>query len=61
MLTNGDFVIRGFNCIHLTSCDIGGRACGGMSVLARDNIPYTECTLNIALQAKQSPFPHLKL
>ena len=25
MLTKDDFIIRGFNCIHLTSRDIGGR------------------------------------
>ena len=52
MLTKDDFIIRGFNCIHLTSRDIGGRACGGVSVLVRDGIPSCECTLNIALQAK---------
>ena len=52
MLTKNDFVNRGFNCIHLTSRDIGGRACGGTSVLARDDIPYSECTLNTTLQAK---------
>ena len=39
MLTKDDFIIRGFNCIHLTSRDIGGRACGGVSVLVRDGIP----------------------
>ena len=33
MLTKDGFVIRGFNCIHLTSRDIGGGACGGVSVL----------------------------
>ena len=33
MLTKDDFIIRGFDCIHLTSRDIGGRACGGVSVL----------------------------
>ena len=48
LLTKIDCVIRGFNSIHLTSCDIGGRACGGVSVLARDS----ECTLNTTLQAK---------
>ena len=52
MLTKDDFVIRGYNCIHLTSRNIGGRACGGMSVLVRDGIPSSECTLNTALQAK---------
>ena len=30
MLTKDDFIIRGFNCIHLTGRDIGGRACGGV-------------------------------
>ena len=49
MLTKDDFIIRGFNCIHLTSRDIGGRACGGVSVLVRDCIPSSECTLNTSL------------
>ena len=52
MLTKDDFIIRGFNCIHLTSRDIGVRACGGVSVLSRDGIPSSECTLNTSLQAK---------
>ena len=52
MLTKDDFIIRGFNCIHLTGRDIGGRACGGVSVLVRDGIPSSECTLNTSLQAK---------
>ena len=52
MLTKDDFIIRGFNCIHLTSRDIGGRACGGVSVMVRDGIPSSECTLNTSLQAK---------
>ena len=52
MLTKDDFIIRGFNCIHLTCRDIGGRACGGVSVLVRDGIPSSECTLNTSLQAK---------
>ena len=52
MLTKNDFIIRGFNCIHLTSRDIGGRACGGVSVLSRDGIPSSECTPNTSLQAK---------
>ena len=52
MLTKDDFIIRGFNCINLTSRDIGGRACGGVSVLSRDGIPSSECTLNTSLQAK---------
>ena len=53
MLTKEDVIIRGCNCINLTSRDIGGRACGaGVSVLVRDGIPYSECTLNTTLQAK---------
>ena len=39
MLTKDDFIIPGFNCINLTSRDIGDRACGGVSVLSRDSIP----------------------
>ena len=52
MLAKDDFAIRGFNCIHLTGHDIGDRACGGVSVLVRDGIPSSECTLNTSLQAK---------
>ena len=52
MLTKDDFIIRDSNCIHLTSRDIGGGACGGVSVLVRDGIPYSECKLNTTLQAK---------
>ena len=46
-MTKDDFIIRGFNCINLTSHDIGGRACGGVSVLVRDGIPSSECTLKV--------------
>ena len=42
MLTKDDFIIRGFKCIHLTSRDIGGRAC----VVGN---PSSECTLNTGL------------
>ena len=52
MLSKDGIIIRGFNCIHLTSRDIGGRACGGASVLVRDGIPSSECTLNTSLHAK---------
>ena len=52
MLTKDDFIIRGFNCIHLTSHDIGGKACDGVSVLSRDGIPSSEYTINTSLQAK---------
>ena len=45
-------LLLGFNCIHLTSCAIGGRSCGGVSVLVRDGIPYSECKLYTTLQAK---------
>ena len=44
---------HGFNCIHLASRDIGGGACGGMSVLVRGGIPYSECTLNTTPYAKE--------
>ena len=52
MLTKDDLIIRGLNCIHLTRHDNGGRACGGASVLIRDGIPSSECTLNTSLHAK---------
>ena len=52
ILTEDDFIIQGFNCIHLTRRDISGGICGGVSVLVRDDIHYIECTLNTTLQAK---------
>ena len=61
MLTMGDFVIRGHNCIHLMSRDIGGTSCVGVSLLARDGTPYSECMLNTTLQEKQSPYLRLNL
>ena len=36
---------------HVT-CDLDGGACGGVSGLAKDGIPYSDCTLNTSLQAK---------
>ena len=36
----------------MTSRAIGGRACGGVSVLVRDGIPSSECSLNTSLQPK---------
>ena len=60
MLIKDDFIIPGFNCIHLTSRDIGGRACGGVSVLSRDGIPSSEWTLNTSLQAKAVTIPTSK-
>ena len=56
MLAKDAFVIRGFNCINLTSHDIGGITCGGVSVLARDGFPYSKCTINTILQAKLKLF-----
>ena len=47
-----NFVIQGFNCIHLTSRDIGSGACGGVSVLVRDGISCNDCKLNTTLQGK---------
>ena len=52
MLTMDNFTIHGFNYFHLTSRDIGGRACGGVSVLVRDGILCSACKLNTTLQAK---------
>ena len=52
ILTMDNFVIRCFNCILLTSRDIGGGACGGVSLLDRDGIPCREWKLNTTLQAK---------
>ena len=49
--TMDDFTIRGFYCNHLTSREIGDRACGGVSFLVRDGIPYSECTLPTTLHA----------
>ena len=60
MLTKDDFVIRGFNCIHLTSRDIGGGACGGVLFLVRDGIPCSECKLNTTLQVKAVTIPTSK-
>ena len=60
MLTKDDFIIRGFNYIHLTGRDIGGKACGGVSVLVRDGIPSSECTLDRSLQAKAVPISTFK-
>ena len=60
MLTMDDYVIQGFNCIHLTSRDIDGLACGRVAVLVRDDIPCSECKLNKLYKRKQSPYPHLK-
>ena len=47
-----DFNIRGFNSYHYTSQDIGGRACGGVSILVKEGIPQSEVQLNTTLQAK---------
>ena len=61
MFTKDDFIIRGFNCIHLTIRDIGGRACGGVSVLSRDemaSLPVSVHSIHLYRQ-KQSPYPRL--
>ena len=52
MLIKDNFIILGFHCIHLTIRDVGSRACGWVSVLSRDGIPSSECTLNTSLLAK---------
>ena len=51
-LSSDDYVIRGFSSYHLVIRDIGDRPCGGVSVLVRDSIPHSECTLNTTLQAR---------
>ena len=51
-LSSTDFNIRGFNSYHYTSQDIGGRACGGVSILVKEGIPQSEVQLNTTLQAK---------
>ena len=38
--------------MYLFGRDIGGRACGGVSVLSRDGTPSSECTFNTSPQAK---------
>ena len=51
-LSSTDFNIRGFSSYHYTSQDIGGRACGGVSILVKEGIPQSEVQLNTTLQAK---------
>jgi exonuclease III len=51
-LNSVNFNIRGFNSYHHLSTDIGGRACGGVSVLVKEGIPHSEVTINTPLQAK---------
>ena len=51
-LSSDDYVIRGFSSYHLVIRDVGDRPCGGVSVLVRDSIPHSECTLNTTLQAR---------
>ncbi len=52
MLNNDNYSIRGYTAFNLIRRDIGGRSCGGVSVLVRDGIPHGECPLNTTLQAK---------
>ena len=60
MLTKDDFIIRGFNCIHLTSRDIGGRACGGcQSWLEMAYLPVSVHSTHL-YRRKQSSYPRLK-
>ena len=51
-LSSDDYVIRCFSSYHLVIRDVGDRPCGGVSVLVRDSIPHSECTLNTTLQAR---------
>ena len=58
MLNKYDFIIRGFNCIHLTSRDIGGRACG-QSYREMSSLPVSVHSTHL-YRRKQSPYPRLK-
>ena len=51
-LSSSDFNIRGYKSFHYLSQDIGGRACGGASILVRDGNTHSEVKLTTTLQAK---------
>lgn len=51
-LNNNTFTFKGFCTYHHLSRDIGGRACGGVSLLIKDSIPHSKVTLVTTLQAK---------
>ena len=51
-LNDTDYSIRGFSCYNRICHDVGGRACGGVSVLVRDGTTHSNITLNTTLQAE---------
>ena len=51
-LNDTDYTIRGFSCYNKICHDVGGRACGGVSVLVRDGATHGHITLNTTLQAE---------
>ena len=62
MLTKDDFIIRGFNCIYLTSRDIDSCACGVVWCQSwLEGIRYSECSLNTTVQAKSATISTSKI
>ena len=60
MLTKDAFVIHGFNCIYLTSRDIGAEhVVGCQSWLEMATLAVTVNSTQL-YKRKQSPYPHLK-
>ena len=51
-LNDTDYSIRGFSCYNRICHDVGGRACGGVSVLVRDGTTHSHITPNTTLQAE---------
>ncbi len=47
-----DYSMRGFTCYNKISHDIGGRACGGVSVFVRNGTIHSRVQLNTVLQAE---------
>ena len=60
MLTKDDFIIRGFNCIHLTSRDlVAEHVVGCQSWLEMASLPVSVHSTHLC-RRKQSPYPRLK-
>ena len=47
-LNDTDYSIRGSSCYNRICHDVGGRACGGVSVLVQDGTTHSHITLNTA-------------
>ena len=58
MLTKDDYVIRGFNCIHLIGSDIGGGAC--QSWLETTSLAVSANSTQL-FKRNKSPYLRLKL